>query len=292
MMRGHSTIPSAGVGASFFADMPEALTCGSGPSTSQLCGTFLDVGTHSAVPIVLLHPFGLDWRVWSPVANRMKHAFRVIAPDVAGHGSNREERPLTSIDDAGDAIVRLLDEQGLDRVVLVGCSMGGAIAQSVAVRHPGRVAALVLIATFAKGGEAFLERAAQAERDGDGSSQVASTLDRWFPAGPAVAQARHRRYAEMMLRAHPASGWSSAWRAMAAVDHRPGLSRLTMPCLTVAGERDVSTPVALLRSICDAIPHARHVTIAGAPHMLVLTHPDEVSDAIMEFVATAEARDG
>ena len=124
----------------------------------------LDWGDPEAQPIVLLHSLGLDHELWRPVAARLRGRFRVIAPDIAGHGRERGDALMTSIAAAADDIVAILNELGVASATIVGLSMGGAVAQEFALRHPSRTKGLGLIATMMKGAPVFAERAENAER--------------------------------------------------------------------------------------------------------------------------------
>jgi pimeloyl-ACP methyl ester carboxylesterase len=94
------------------------------------------------VPVVLLHPGVGDSRVWDPVMPRLVERHRVIRYDVRGYG--RSAAPTAGFSLAGD-LVSVLDQLGLEQVVLVGCSMGGDTALSLALAEPARVRALALL---------------------------------------------------------------------------------------------------------------------------------------------------
>jgi 3-oxoadipate enol-lactonase len=236
----------------------------------------LDAGVAAEPPFLLLHSLGLDHGVWGLVADRLARHRRVIAPDIAGHGPDAAEAPMTSIIAAADQIVELMDALGIDTAIVAGISMGGAVAQEMAIRHPGRVAGLVLLATMPKGAPVFNERADIAERDGM-TAIVEGTMARWFNPAHLASQDDGVRYARSALEKTPLAAWAAAWRALAGHAALDWLPTIKAPTLCISGETDLSTPSALVSSIAAAIPGARFEVIAGAPHLLTLTHPDEVS---------------
>jgi pimeloyl-ACP methyl ester carboxylesterase len=143
-------------------------------------------------PVVLLHPGVGDSRIWDPVLPRLVGRYRVLRYDVRGYGRSPEPTvEYSRIDD----LVAVLDHFGLARVPLVGCSMGGGAAISLALADPGRVSALVLLCPGVSGYDwpeepeldAEYERLAAAE---DLEGLVALGLREWARAGaePAVVE--------------------------------------------------------------------------------------------------------
>jgi 3-oxoadipate enol-lactonase len=245
-----------------------------------------DVGSGPAV--VLLHSLGLDRDVWGAVAARLSADARVIVPDLPGHGADTANQPLRGIADAADQVIELLDALEIERATIAGISMGGAIAQELALRHPARVASLALLATMPKGVSAFLDRAAAAEAGGM-EAVIEPTLQRWFTADDVTRKTDAVRYAERCVQTMPVSAWAAAWRALSTHNAAERLSSITCPTVCIAGELDPSTPPALVRSIADRIPNAVFETVTGAPHLLTLTHPDAVSTHLRAFSLQAAA---
>ncbi|MEV0787557.1 alpha/beta fold hydrolase [Streptomyces sp. NPDC050423] len=131
-------------------------------------------------PVVLVHAVGVDWRMWEPVMDRPAVGRRVFAYDFRGHGVAAGAPADTAMSDFGADLVAVLDALGLERAHLVGLSIGGAVAQTAAVSHPGRVASLALLgAPDHPVPEAFESRARAGETDGMGA-QIAPTPTRWF----------------------------------------------------------------------------------------------------------------
>ena len=112
---------------------------------------YVESGDPTAPAVVLLHGFTADLRMWMPVSEALARDYRVIAPDLRGHGRTRAPEDLdeyTMERYEGD-VLALLDELEIDIAAVVGCSFGGMIAVCLAVHHPGRIAGLVLSDTSA-----------------------------------------------------------------------------------------------------------------------------------------------
>ncbi|MGL4439035.1 MAG: alpha/beta fold hydrolase [Bosea sp. (in: a-proteobacteria)] len=237
---------------------------------------FHAAGAADASPIVLLHSLGLDRHVFGPLSQLLSASMRVIVPDLIGHGALAAVTDMTTIPDAADQIAALMDHLGISTAAVAGLSMGGAVAQELALRHRGKVNRLALCATMPKGVQAFVDRAEAAERDGL-ASQIDATLVRWFTPEMVAADTPAVRYARDVLTATDVRKWAGAWRALAAHDAVERVKTLVVPTLCVAGTLDPSTPPALLQSIAALIPGSRYVEIAGGPHLFPLTAAPELA---------------
>lgn len=131
-------------------------------------------------PVLLVHSLGVDWRMWEPVMERLAAGRRVFAYDIRGHGAAAGAPAATGMSGLGTDLVAVLDALELERAHVVGLSVGGAIGQTAAVLHPGRIASLALLAAPDHPvPEAFESRARAAETEGM-DAQIAPTLTRWF----------------------------------------------------------------------------------------------------------------
>ena len=230
---------------------------------------------------MLLHGFGGTHRAWDRVAARLG-AERYLAPDLRGHGVARDARPVTF-----DAIVADVLAQAPERFVLAGYSMGGRIAQHVALAAPERVERLVLISTTA-GIDSAEERAARRASD----ERLAQRLERdglepfvatWrdqplFEGDPdwvtAEAQADQRR--------NDAAALAAVLRGIGTGSMAPlweRLGELTMPAVVLAGERDAKFR-ALGERLRAALPDARLDIAPDAGHSVQLEAPEAVDHAL------------
>ena len=98
-----------------------------------------------APPIVLVHGYGVSSAYWVPFAARLADAFRVVVPDLPGHGRSDTPRRALDVEGFADALLNFLNAAALERPVLVGHSLGSQIALALAARHPERVERLVLV---------------------------------------------------------------------------------------------------------------------------------------------------
>ncbi len=257
----------------------------------------------SGLPLLLLHGFPLDHRMWSRQADLAEHV-RLIAPDQRGFGASAGPDPglrsvPTSIEALAEDAVALLDSLHVARpAVVCGLSMGGYVAQHVAARHPDRVAALVLVDTKLEADtpEARAARgdlAANVRRLGPGI--VAEAMVPRLLAAPAGPPAAGRAAMEASLRemivAQPVETIVGALGLLGArPDTTAGMRRAMMPALLVVGAEDAITPPDCLARAEAIMRTARLVVIPRAGHMVPLEAPTEFNAAVAAFLRSLDGR--
>jgi 3-oxoadipate enol-lactonase len=241
-------------------------------------------GPAEAPALLLLHSLGTSLHVWDAQADALATAFRVIRPDMRGHGlTSVTAGPYSLHGLAGDALA-VLDALGIGRAHVAGLSIGGAIAQALAARAPERVLSLILCDTAMTfpPESAWRERAALVRAQGM-APLVAPVLSRWvtedFQGDPAAEGLR------AMLRRTDPEGYAGAAEALAVADLTEGTRALRLPTLVLVGEHDVATPPAAARALADAIPGAALTVLAGAAHIPTMQVPAAVTAAMGGFLA-------
>jgi len=217
-------------------------------------------GADTRPAVVLLHAIATSSALWDPQIEVLAERFRVIALDLPGHGRSAVLPFAGSIEDYAVAVLATLDAMGVERFGVVGLSFGSSIAQAMAVMAGERVTSAVLAGGTAYPPppvqEMWRSRAGGARRDGMGG-QVDDILARWFtPAFLQSAKARVDTIRQLVL-ATPAEGYALAAEAIAGLDNRAIVSRITCPTLVVAGEHDVAVPIQALETIARAVPNSR-----------------------------------
>lgn len=232
-------------------------------------------------PLLWITGFAISSEIFSPVIHTYAADFDCIRYDNRGSGRSAAPWHLTSIPElAGDA-VRLLDALDVDSAHVYGMSMGGMVAQEMAIRFPDRVRGLVLGATSHGGPRAVLPspRIAAALTSRGAPAKVRAELvgralftDEFRRREPALA----RSYLGL-LAAHRASarGLLSHLTASTYHDTRARLHRIVAPTLVMHGAQDQLTPAANARLIAQAIPDATLAILPDAGHGYLLEQPEE-----------------
>jgi 3-oxoadipate enol-lactonase len=243
-------------------------------------------GRPDAPPLVLLHSLGTDLRVWDPQADELSRVYRVVRPDLRGHGLTEVvPGPYSSHEMALD-ILALLDALGIQRAHVAGLSIGGMIAQALASQAPHRVASLILCDTAMTipPPELWSDRAATVRSRGMAAIADA-VVARWVtPEFAGAPEARGLR--AMLLRTAP-EGYAGAAEAIAAADLTATTKALDVPALVLVGDRDEATPLASAEALREAISGARLETIANAAHIATVEQqPALVTGAMLRFLAS------
>ena len=236
----------------------------------------------SGAPLLLITGFGISGAVFEPVLDRYAERFSCIVFD--NRGSGRSQAPLrpTSMPELAADAVGLLDELGIASAHVYGVSMGGMIAQEVALRFPERVRGLVLGCTSPGGPRAVRPtvrelRVVAAAAAGAPRSPVDSTL------AAVLFSERFRRdepeRAHFLLehfRRHLPAAQGVAAQLLASVFHDTvsRLDQVQAPTLVLHGERDVMAPLGNARMLAERIPNAELAIVPGAGHAYALERPD------------------
>ncbi|QZN86515.1 alpha/beta fold hydrolase [Cellulomonas sp. C5510] len=252
----------------------------------------------TGLPLVLLHAFPLDHRMWADVAALLPAAPHgaatqpVLALDLPGLGAAQGvPLPAPSLDASADAVAAALAEAGHDRAVVAGLSMGGYVALALLERHPGLVAGIGLLDT--KVGADSDEARANRLRVAD-AVESSGTVDAVLPMAEALLgeAARGRGVADRVrawIEAQPPAGVAWSQRAMAArPDRASQLAELAGPALVLVGEEDQPTPVAEARRTADLLG-VEPVVVPGAGHLTAVESPDAVAAALGELLGRAAA---
>lgn len=248
-----------------------------------------DVGKGS--PIVLLHAFPLDRRMWRPQTASLADLGRLIVPDQRGFGGTAGFDGPPSVAQMADDVVALLDALGVRQpIVLGGLSMGGYVALNFARRHAGRLRALVLADTKAEAdtpeGKANRDKMIAFAREHPAVEVFDSLLpkmvsDETRSRRPAVVEEARRIASEQT----PA-GVAAALAALRDRDDAtPWLASIAVPTLVIVGSDDTLTPPSAAQTLKDGIRGAELVTIAGAGHLSNLESPDTFNAAVRAFVS-------
>ena len=242
-------------------------------------------------PVLLVMGFGGDHLAWGMQLPVLAQRYRVIAFDNRGVGqSDVPDHPYTTRMMADDA-AGLLAALGVEGAHVIGLSMGGMIAQELALSHPGRVRTLQLHATYARpdGYLRALVAAWRAVRSALGREEALRTMALWLFT-PAAYNERPE-FVETVLQTalaspHPQSltGFLRQSEAVVAHDTLYRLSAIRCPTLVSVGDEDVLVPPRFSRELAARIPGAELVVIPRGGHVCLWEHPDAFNDVCLSFL--------
>jgi len=233
-------------------------------------------------PLVLVHGAGGTLWHWPPQVRRLPGA-RVLALDLPGHGQSPPAAPdalaATTVNALAASVLALLDYLRLEQAIIVGHSMGAAIALTLALTEPRRVAGLGLVGAGARLRVApdLIEGLSQ-----DFAGTVAEIVRRTY--GPDAPENLTRLAKKRLLETDP-KVLRADWAACDTFDVMERLGEIDLPSLVVTGTADQMTPEKYGRYLADHLPRAQLRLIAGAGHMVMLEQPAAVAQALQEWLA-------
>ena len=240
------------------------------------------------MPIVLLHGYPLDSRMWANETHSLNARWRVIAPDLRGFGKSPSIVPFT-IEQLADDVHALLAKLRALPCVLVGFSMGGYVALAFAKKYPTDLRALILVDTRAEAdtteGKAARDKAIELARQGGAKAIADQMLPKLLVPDD---QRRGPKVTEMvrgMIESQPPLTIEHALRAMRdREDYTSMLPSIAVPTLILVGANDPLTPPPMSRAMHERIPRSQLVEIPDAAHLAPLENPDAVGRAVQDFL--------
>ncbi len=276
--------------------MPFAL----GPGKTRIFYEVHDSETPGAPTAVLVQGLGLSSRFWFDVPGRLASGpepWRAVVLDNRGVGKSDKPRGPYRMATLADDVAAVLDDAGVDRAYVVGISLGGMIAQHVAIRHASRVAGLVLLATSAGVPHARLPHprvlatlfGMPLARKMAPAPQVGRAFARLLLAEKDIPRAR-----ELLgkwpaaMRADPTSAQSFFAQLSAVLGHSTGsrLRRLTCPTVVVTGDDDCLIPPHNSRLLARLVPGAHLEVIRACGHAIPSSDPECVARALKRASTT------
>jgi pimeloyl-ACP methyl ester carboxylesterase len=240
-------------------------------------------------PLLMIPGLGSTCRLWDPVAPDLAQQFSLILPDNRDVGRSRGKRKPRALSDFSADLLELLDELQVERAHVVGISLGGVIAQTLAVEHPDRVNRLVLIST--------------AHRFGPYLRDISGLLGRCLYKMPyalfqrtmellGTAPAYYdshidevERKIEIVRNDHaPRSAVVTQLRCLAVSEVDEQSYRITAPTLVLAGEYDALVPNCYAKRMADEIPGSEFRILSGCGHNPITEMPEVTLPLICQFL--------
>ncbi|MEC8295319.1 MAG: alpha/beta hydrolase [Pseudomonadota bacterium] len=236
---------------------------------------------------ILLHGVGLRAEAWAaqiPVLSDL--GFDVLAPDMPGHGQSAFT-PLDNVQGYAELLGIALTQQTPDRdCLLIGHSMGAMIALELAQQHAKQcIGVIAMNAIFQRETPARAAVAARAAQlDGVSLPDPSPTLTRWFGAETSDPLAERDACHDWLTTVSP-RGYQQAYRCFANSDGptTQSLQTLRCPALFLTGAEEPNSTPAMSIAMADLAPNGRAEVIAGAAHMMPMTHAPETNSAVQSF---------
>jgi len=249
----------------------------------DICLHYRIDGDPQGAPVVFANSLGTDLRLWDKVVALMPPELKLIRYDMRGHGLSDAPAAPYAMGALVRDLERLLDHLAVRDAVLVGLSIGGMVAQGLAVKRLDQIRAVVLSNTAAKIGTAGMWHSRIATVEQHGVAALADAiLERWFP--PAFRDSTEGRGWRHMLERTPVQGYAGCSAAIAGTDFFATTATLRLPAMAIAGSEDGSTPPDLVRETADLIPGSRFELIRGSGHLPCIDQPEVYAALLTDFL--------
>jgi pimeloyl-ACP methyl ester carboxylesterase len=252
--------------------------------------SYRELGDGPGEPLILLHAFPLNGRMFEPQMEAFSKGRRVVAPDYPGFGRSPRTPAQPDIRYYAEGVRGLLDRLGLERVVLGGVSMGGYVAFGCMRLFPEMVSGLILADTRpdADSEETRENRKNMARRVADEGVEVLIELQMrrllaryTLEKNEEVVEEVHN----MILESSPGGVVAALGAMRERPDSTPLLEEIEVPTLVIGGEEDGISSPEVMGAMAEKIPDSRHVTLPRAGHLSNLEAPEAFNAALKEFLA-------
>lgn len=244
------------------------------------------IGAPEGKPVLVFsNSLGTDFRIWRDLIVRLVGDFAIVTYDKRGHGLSDAPPAPYKMDDHVSDLAGLLDYLEVKNALVCGLSVGGMIAQGLALSRPDLVRALVLCDTGHKiGHDDLWNDRIKRVREGGIDAIADSIMQRWFsteyrsPDNPDFAGYRN------MLTRTPVAGYIGTSYALRDADFTTRTPSIDVPTLCVVGDEDGSTPPALVKELAGLIDGALFEVIEGAGHLPCIEKPEELYNLVHPFL--------
>jgi 3-oxoadipate enol-lactonase len=234
---------------------------------------------------IFINSLGTDFRIWDGVVDILKNQGNILRFDKAGHGLSTLNNSKYEIENYANDVLELMDFLNIQKAVIIGLSIGGIIAQYLAIHHAERIEKLILSNTAPKVGseEGWNTRIETVKKYG-----IASIADNimkvWFSEN-----FRNNRKSELsgyktMLANINLDGYIQACEALKINDLTKQIDEINISTLCIAGTEDGSTPPAQVKAMADLIPNSTYILIEGVGHIPCVEVPELMAEHILAFV--------
>ena len=250
------------------------------PDTEQLYLRQAGIGT----PFLLIHGLLVNGDMFAPVFDTFARRYRVLAPDLRGHGHSKHLAPPYTVEQHAYDLALLLKSLSISSAIVLGYSQGGAVAQQLAIDYPNLVSRLILACTFA-----YNQITLQEKLEGKitpwlirllSTNQLARMTTRVM-TGLTPGQAQ---WLETMIASNEKLRMVEATKAMLRFDSRARLRDVRCPTLIIAGANDSAVPLHHAKMLAQGISGAKLHVVPNAGHEMIFTHAQELVDVVQMFL--------
>ena len=252
--------------------------------TKSSSGTFYAYNKKDTIPIVFIHGVGLTHEIWQPQLDYFKN-YTTLSYDILGHGNTPLEKDQLSFDDFSDQLIHLLDELKINKIHLVGFSIGSLIARNFAIRFNSKLQSLTLLCSIFKRSDEqqkiVNERFAQAKKDLKLSKQA---LKRWFSDKYLEENPDTYEKITSILSANNMSNFLKVYELFVFHKNDEKFDKIKTNTLVMTGEHDPGSTVKMSEELSKVIAGSELKIIKNGKHLCGIEYANEVNLTIKNFI--------
>ena len=244
-------------------------------------------GPEDGVPLIMSHSLSANHRMWDPQLPALTDKYRVVLVDTRGHGQSDAPVGPYTLDQLADDMLAVMDALGIGQAHFCGLSMGGMIAQTLALKAPDRLLSLVLCDTssaYPPEAKTMWDERITAARSAGLAATADATLDRWFSPGFAAQEPAVMDSVRDMICSTPVEGYCGCGAAISVLALSGRLGEIELPTLVIVGEDDQGTPVGMAEVIADGIAGARLLILPVARHLANMEAVEQFNAELRSFL--------
>ena len=235
------------------------------------------------IPLVLLHGYPLDHRIWADVLPHLKKNIHVITPDLRGHGNSPVPDGVYTMPQLVDDVVRLLDKLKIEKAVIAGHSMGGYVTFEFWHDHPERISGIALVATRANP-DPEQRRAERMQNAAEAKQGLTANIINSMLVKVTRRTELYPRVREIMEGTSPLGIAGILPGIASRADANPWLPGIHVPVTVIAGREDQLIPVKESIEMAEKIPNAKLVLVAHAGHLVMMEEPSIIAKALNDLI--------
>ncbi|AZA13166.1 alpha/beta fold hydrolase [Corynebacterium choanae] len=239
-------------------------------------------------PVIFIGALGSNKSMWLAQHEAISAEFTACYCDKRGHGASPVPAGPYSVAAMAADITAVMDANNWAKAHIVGLSLGGAVAQMVAITAPERVVSLTLVSTATKFGDrpTWLEKAAKVRAESTAAIAMDSAT-RWFTPDYGISSGKRDEF-YAMVSACPDEGYAGSCEALAEFDSAADLAQVTAPTLVISGAQDPGTTPAVVRQVHAAIAGSTFASLEPAAHLCNIEQAEQFNHLVLTHLHAAD----
>jgi (E)-2-((N-methylformamido)methylene)succinate hydrolase len=237
-----------------------------------------------SIPIVFIHGVGLTHEIWQPQLDFFKN-YSTLSYDILGHGKSKLEKKQISFDDFSDQLMNLIDELKIDKIHLVGFSIGSLIARNFSIKFYSRLKSLILLGSIYKRSaeqqEIVNKRLNQAKEELKLSKQA---FKRWFTDEYLEKNPEIYEKISLILSSNNMENFLKAYELFVKHENDENFENIKVNTLIMTGEYDFGSTIEMSQELSRVIKNSEVKIIKGGKHLCGIEYEDDVNLNIENFI--------